>query len=78
LLSNNDKAEPRFQVNGGPNTQLMFGVNVDDWKPGTAKTVTATAFGYPIESLKDVPAVNIMYKLYFTYMKHFTGKTGMF
>jgi len=56
LLSNNDKPEPRFQVNGGPNTQLMFGVNVDDWKPGTAKTVTATAFGYPIESLKDVPA----------------------
>ena len=45
LLSNNDKAEPRFQVNGGPNTQLMFGVNVDDWKPGTAKTVSATAFG---------------------------------
>src|SRR5689334_5671839 len=56
LLSTNDKAEPRFQVNGGPSTQLMFGVNVEGWKPGMAQTVTATAFGYPVESLKDVPA----------------------
>ncbi len=56
ILSNNDKAEPRFQVNGGPSTQLIFGVNVDDWKPGTAKTVSATAYGYPVESLKNVPA----------------------
>jgi hypothetical protein len=56
ILSNNDKAEPRFQVNGGPSTQLLFGVNVENWKPGTAKTVTATTYGYPIESLKNVPA----------------------
>jgi hypothetical protein len=58
LLSTNDKAEPRFQVGTGPATQLIFGVNIENWKPGTAKTVTATAFGYPIESLKNVPAGN--------------------
>ena len=56
ILSNNDRAEPRFQVNGGPSTQLIFGVDIENWKPGTAKTIPVSATGYPIESLKDVPA----------------------
>ena len=34
ILSNNDKAEPRFQVNGGPTTQLIFGVDVENHAAG--------------------------------------------
>jgi hypothetical protein len=55
MLSVDDSAEPRFQISDGPGTQLVFGMNVVDWEPGTTQTVDGTAFGYPIESLSDVP-----------------------
>lgn len=55
ILSNNDKAEPRFQVSDGPATQLIFGVDVEGMKPGEAITIDASAFGYPFESLSEVP-----------------------
>lgn len=56
LLSNNDEAEPRFQIADGPQTQLVFGIDVENWTPGQAQEVGVEAFGYPIESLRDVPA----------------------
>src|SRR5580698_4185929 len=56
LLSNDASAEPRMQINDTARTQMVFGVNVDGWKPGDATVVDDTAFGYPIRSLKDVPA----------------------
>ncbi len=48
ILSTDPKAEPRFQLNDGPTTQLVFGVDVENWKPGTAQTVDAKAQGWPI------------------------------
>ncbi len=56
LLSKNNNAEPRFQINDASYTQLVFGVNVDQWQPGTDELIDMHAFGYPIERLKDVPA----------------------
>lgn len=55
LLSSNDKSEPRFQIADGPSTQLVFGVDVEGWAPGESRTVDASAFGYPIQSLTDLP-----------------------
>jgi len=56
LLSNNDKAEPRFEISDAAQTQLVFGVDVENWQPGTPQLVDIHAFGYPIERLSDVPA----------------------
>jgi len=56
LLSKNDKAEPRFQVNDGAGSQLIFGEDVEGWKSGTTQLVDVQAIGYPVERLKDVPA----------------------
>ncbi len=47
-----------MQINDTVSTQIIFGVNVDGWKPGDTTVVDDTAFGYPIRSLKDVPAGN--------------------
>ena len=33
LVSSNDKAEPRFQISNGGNTQLIFGIDIDDHSP---------------------------------------------
>ena len=56
MLSNNPKSEPRFQVADGPETQLVFGIDVEDWKAGEPMWIDASVLGYPIESLRDVPA----------------------
>jgi hypothetical protein len=55
LLSNDPGAEPRMQIDDTPKSQMVFGVTVDGWKPGSPFTVDASAFGYPIRSLRDVP-----------------------
>ncbi len=55
MLSKNNKVEPRFQIADGPSSQLAFGMDVENWKAGTVRTLTSNFFGYPIESLKDVP-----------------------
>ena len=55
LLSNNGDAEPRFQISDGPNTQLVFGMNVESVSPGSTVALDPTAFGYPIEQLSDIP-----------------------
>ena len=54
LLSNDPSAEPRMQIGLSPNTQIMFGVDVDALPPGQIVTVNDQAFGYPIRSLRDV------------------------
>ena len=56
LLSTDSTAEPRFQVNDGPTTQLVFGVDVDGLAPGKDAVVDASAWGYPVRSLGSLPA----------------------
>ena len=55
LLSTDASAEPRFQIDDSPRSQIMFGVTVDGWAARQAKLVDASAKGYPIRSLKDLP-----------------------
>jgi len=55
LLSTDSSAEPRFQIDDSPRSQLIFGINVDGWQPAQPTTVDSAAQGYPIRSLKDVP-----------------------
>ena len=54
LLSTDPAAEPRLQINLGPNTQLVFGVDVDGLKPGEQVVIGQQAFGYPLRRLSDV------------------------
>jgi hypothetical protein len=55
LISTEGKDEPRFQISDGPNTQLVFGVDVDGLAPGAEAVVDASAFGYPLRSLAALP-----------------------
>lgn len=55
LLSNNNRREPRFQINDDAATQLIFGLDVEGWRSGESKRFTAKEFGYPIQSLQQVP-----------------------
>jgi hypothetical protein len=55
LLSTDTSSEPRFQIDDTPRSQMVFGLTVGGWKPSETATVDATAWGYPVRSLKDVP-----------------------
>jgi hypothetical protein len=55
MISNNEKAEPRFQISDGPNTQLIFGINVEGLKPGEEAVIDSEVFGYPLKSITDIP-----------------------
>src|SRR3989475_10592985 len=55
MLSTDTTAEPRFQISDGPNTQLIFGIDVDALRPGQDAVIDAGAFGYPLESIARVP-----------------------
>jgi hypothetical protein len=56
ILSTDPSDEPRNQVDDSPRTQMVFGLTVDGWQPGQTARLDATAWGYPVRSLKDVPA----------------------
>ena len=55
MLSTDTKAEPRFQITDGPETQLVFGIDVDGLAPATPAIVDAASTGYPLRSLREVP-----------------------
>ncbi len=56
LLSTDDSEEPRFQVGAGVDAIQIFGVDVDGLAAGEAAMIDDSVFGYPIESLADLPA----------------------
>ncbi len=55
FLATHDKQEPRFLVSDNPDSQLGFGIDVENLKPQQAAIIDVKAFGYPIRSLQDVP-----------------------
>ena len=56
LISDNTENEPRFQINDGPNTQLVYGIDVNELKPGKEAYFSDTVFGYPLESMANISA----------------------
>lgn len=56
MLSIDDSREPRFQISDGPNTQLIYGIDVEGLAPGEEAVIDASVFGYPLHSLASIPA----------------------
>ena len=50
LLSNNNKQEPRFQINDAAGTQMIFGVDVEGWQPGEFAAGRYAGFRLPVKS----------------------------
>ncbi|TEU05378.1 MAG: hypothetical protein E3J22_05595, partial [Candidatus Aminicenantes bacterium] len=56
LISTDGSREPRFQISDGPNTQLVFGIDVDGLEPGKSAVIDSSVFGYPLKSIAEIPA----------------------
>ncbi|WP_445384314.1 alpha/beta hydrolase-fold protein [Robiginitalea sp. IMCC44478] len=55
MFSNNPEQEPRFQINSGLNTQLIFGMNVEGIQAGEPISFDPQALGFPYENLGMIP-----------------------
>jgi hypothetical protein len=56
LFSNNNSAEPRFQISDALTTQIILGKNVDQWAIGSTQSIAQEAYGFPKERLSEIPA----------------------
>ena len=55
VLADNNEREPRFQIGNAPDTQQIFGVDADELAAGESVVIDASVFGYPVDSLAEVP-----------------------
>src|SRR5215472_11647628 len=55
VVSKNLKGEPRFQVAWGLQTQQIFGMDVNGWKPGDIVEMHGSTPGSPLHTLNDLP-----------------------
>lgn len=73
MLSTSTSGEPRFQISDDEKTQQVFGVDVDQWQPGTKKKIDVKAFGYPVETLKKIQngtyRVQVLLHIYETFKR---------
>ena len=54
MISETDEREPRLQI--GTLGVPFFGEDIEALDPGATATINANSFGYPIESLQNLPA----------------------
>jgi len=55
MISNDDSREPRFQIRPGPNTQLIFGMDVNGLIPGQDVEMDGSVFGFPLSRIEKIP-----------------------
>ena len=55
MISKDQSKEPRFQINDGPNSQQIFGIDLDGLEPNTDALFGGSVPGYPLRSLNDIP-----------------------
>ncbi|MCB9352973.1 MAG: hypothetical protein H6575_00210 [Lewinellaceae bacterium] len=55
MLARSGDNEPRFQVRGDYKSAQIFGMDVEDWRPGTALMFEGDVFGYPLQQMAELP-----------------------
>ncbi|MGM0946448.1 MAG: alpha/beta hydrolase-fold protein [Bacteroidota bacterium] len=55
IFSTNHEAEPRFGINDRVETNQVFGMDFENYQAGEIIKFDTESFGYPIESLNDIP-----------------------
>lgn len=56
LIATSDEDEPRFQIKDNPSTAQVYGMDVENWDSSAPITFSNKSYGYPIESLSDLPS----------------------
>ncbi|TNF43353.1 MAG: hypothetical protein EP311_03295 [Cytophagales bacterium] len=56
IFSTNHEAEPRFGISDNVGTNQVFGMDFENYQAGEPLVFDMESFGYPIESIADIPA----------------------
>jgi hypothetical protein len=56
FFARTDRREPRLQAGSNRSSEPFFGVDVSGLRPGEVATIDATTLGFPVASLKQLPA----------------------
>ena len=75
-VSTDTTGNPRSQVNDGAGTAQVFGMDVTSWRAGTPQTIDAAAFGYPVQSLRDLKPGRYRIQALFNRYERFTRSDG--
>jgi S-formylglutathione hydrolase FrmB len=76
MLSTDSTSEPRNQIRDEFTTAQIFGIDVDAWKPDSPAVIDDKVFGYPVSSLKDLPAGTYYAQAVLHRYETFTRKDG--
>lgn len=76
FVADNNRTEPKNQVTEEAGSQLVFGTDVEGWLPGKPAVVGASAFGYPLRSLRQVPAGEYWVQAFFHRYETFNRGDG--
>lgn len=56
MISSHNDTDLRFQLSDNVTSCQAFGMDIENWVPGTSQTFDLNAFGYPIQDFDDLPA----------------------
>ena len=78
FISDDSTKEPRFQTDEyrANSTRPIFGIDVDGLAPGQAAVISDTVFGFPVRSLKDIPAGDYWVQALFNRFETFHRSDG--
>ncbi|MBX2815067.1 MAG: hypothetical protein KTR24_03685 [Saprospiraceae bacterium] len=76
MLSVANEGEPRFQINDGPGTQLIFGEDIEHWSSSETHRFSLNSYGYPIEKLSEVPAGQYRVQVLLNKYEYFEKQNG--
>lgn len=76
MFSTKPDQEPRFAITDGPETQIAFGKDVNDWLKGNRIRFTGNEEGYPIASMGSIPPGEYYVQALFHVYERFTLATG--
>ncbi len=55
MISADGSREPRFQISNGPDSQLIFGIDINGLQPEAEAVIDSDVFGYPLPSIAEIP-----------------------
>lgn len=77
VFSTDSSAEPRHQITYGRAAQPGFGIDVSGWKPGETRIIDASAFGFPVNSLRELPSGSYRVQAFLNRYEDFKRSDGV-
>lgn len=76
MISSDNSREPRLQAGNWRNSVPFFGKDVENLQPGEAAVIDETVLGYPLKSLKELPAGDYYVQALFNIYTEFRRADG--